>query len=123
VTEVKCKVKSCQYWGNGDICVADSIMVDNHRLGSSISRMEVGDLNLNTRRSRQERDSSAQNLSSRASNGNQNRASQFGDYEIGDLNAQSSDLLKQNAGSGDQASTSEETVCRTFRPKGTPPRN
>ncbi|MGI6557793.1 MAG: DUF1540 domain-containing protein [Limnochordia bacterium] len=27
MTEVKCVVDSCTYWGKGDVCKADSIMV------------------------------------------------------------------------------------------------
>ncbi len=47
MTDVKCKVQSCHYWGNNDICTADSIMVDNNTASRSGStRMEAASLDM-----------------------------------------------------------------------------
>ncbi len=74
MTDVKCKVSSCHYWGHGDICQADSIMVDyNHR---QTFGMEMGSLDLDDRTGKS---------SVTANTGN--------------------------------ATKSEETLCKTFRPK------
>lgn len=94
MTEVKCKVKSCHYWGSGDVCQADSIMVDNYVTNASgratMTGRDIGGLE--------------------ASVGGKAKGQNF---EAGDLNT--------GAGrSGDRlASTSEEAICRTFRPKNT----
>lgn len=84
MTEVKCKVKSCHYWGNGDVCEAETIVVDNNHTNSTASRIEAGEEGA---------------ISSR-----------FGAFEISNLDAQVAEPKN--------ASTSEETLCRTFRPKG-----
>lgn len=31
--KVKCSVESCEYWGEGQVCLADSIMVNNDLMG------------------------------------------------------------------------------------------
>ena len=30
MTKIRCKVNSCQYWGTGEVCQADSISVNNN---------------------------------------------------------------------------------------------
>ena len=50
MTDVKCKVKSCHFWGPGDVCEADSIMVSNYV--DDNSQMEIGDLDLNIGKNR-----------------------------------------------------------------------
>lgn len=44
MTGVSCYVDSCEYWGTGQVCKADQIVVDNSRgrKGGSYS-MEVGE--------------------------------------------------------------------------------
>lgn len=80
MTQVKCKVSSCHYWGHGDICEADSILVDYNRNQSF--RMEVGSLDT--------------------------------DRTTG----------RSPSGTGaEKATTSEETLCKTFRPKDSQPRH
>lgn len=39
---VKCYVDSCQYWGQNNLCRADSIEVDNQSIGDR--SMEIGSL-------------------------------------------------------------------------------
>jgi hypothetical protein len=80
VTDVKCKVSSCHYWGHGDICGADSIMVDYNRTRSF--RMEVGSL------------------------------------DPDDIKGKSSVTTDT-----EKAMRSEETLCKTFRPKENQPRH
>lgn len=79
MTDVKCKVSSCHYWGHGDICQADSILVDYNRNQSF--RMEVGSLD---------------------TEGTHNRPTA--------------------EGASEKATRSEETLCKTFRPKENQPR-
>ncbi|HHX29317.1 MAG: DUF1540 domain-containing protein [Bacillota bacterium] len=80
MTDVKCKVSSCHYWGHGDICQADSIMVDyNNRQSFG---MEVGSL------------------------------------DVGDRSGKSSVTT-----GNESATKSEETLCKTFRPKENQPRH
>lgn len=89
MTEVKCKVETCYYWGRGDICKADSIMVDNNT--SAVRRgttgMEIGDLDTRI--------------------GEQSR-----------IENKSSTDVQTTRQSGVHAKTSDETLCATFRPKG-----
>ena len=42
MTQVKCRVEPCFYWKDGDICGADSIMVD-YNSQNATTRMEAGD--------------------------------------------------------------------------------
>jgi len=94
LTEVRCKVSSCYYWGNGDVCKADTIMVDNDTgsTGRGV-RMEAGDLSINTRNDAQS-----------------------------DIRKSGTDV-HSGSHSTNQARTSSETICSTFRPKGTQPRH
>jgi len=39
---IKCKVTSCEYYGNGDICTADEIIVKNNY--DADATMEIGEL-------------------------------------------------------------------------------
>lgn len=79
MTEVKCRVESCHYWGSGDICNAETIQVDNNVSGSRTFGMETGEL---------------------YSGKETHRTQDVQDKE--------------------HARTSEQTLCRTFRPKGSP---
>ncbi|MHB0885275.1 MAG: DUF1540 domain-containing protein [Bacillota bacterium] len=63
-SDVKCSVSSCNYWGKGNRCEADSIHVVNS-VGGGGPRMEAGTM-----------------------------------------------------GRSEQAGTSAETACKTFKPKG-----
>ncbi len=92
MTEVRCKVSTCHYWGNNDICRADSILVENDTstAGRGV-RMEAGDLDTRI------------------------------DAQSG---ARQSGTNTQSGGhSSSQAQTSHETICSTFRPKGSQPRH
>lgn len=46
MTNVKCNVRSCHYWGNGNVCTADTITVDNNVSETGTFGMETGDLYL-----------------------------------------------------------------------------
>ena len=44
MTEVKCGVRNCVYWGKGNICEADEIKVSiNSRAGSDMEIGEIGE--------------------------------------------------------------------------------
>ncbi len=101
MTRVKCKVSSCHYWAPGDICTADTILVDHDKMRSDTTRMEASALNLN--------------LDERLFDDSK------GSRELGDLdNLGDSTTLTDSEKS---ATTSEATCCRTFRPKGSPKRS
>ena len=38
MTEVKCKVSSCHYWGQGDVCKADTILIDQDQMRADTTR-------------------------------------------------------------------------------------
>ncbi|AZU60314.1 DUF1540 domain-containing protein [Neobacillus mesonae] len=38
--EVKCNVKDCKYWDEGDQCIADSIYVVGHHGGREADKVE-----------------------------------------------------------------------------------
>jgi len=104
LTDVKCKVKTCYYWGDHDVCKANSILVENNTAsGRRGVGMEVGELDIDA--------------------GNRSRNRKAGDRsfatptEAGDLDT------KIDARGGVQAHTSDETSCSTFRPKGSEPRH
>jgi len=40
MSKINCTVNSCTYWGKGDICEADAIMVRNNK--GSADNMEIG---------------------------------------------------------------------------------
>lgn len=51
MADIKCSVDSCEYWGEGQVCTADSIQVKNSmasdsddELGTGRGGMEVGSL-------------------------------------------------------------------------------
>lgn len=112
MTDVKCKVKSCYYWDNGDVCKADTIMVDNNSLargnveaGGRNRGLEVGELNIGAGRRDRDRD-----------------------FEVGDLGGgaglQGQERARTTRGESDlMARTSHETLCSTFRPRGSEPRH
>lgn len=79
MTDVKCKVESCHYWGHEDICEADSIVVDNNKKHGAFGKMEAGDLDVT-------------DTAGRPTGG-------------------------AGRSSGMLANRSEETLCKTFRPK------
>lgn len=118
MTEVRCKVSSCYYWGNNDICKADSIMVDNDTsaVGRGV-RMEAGDLDTNTGRGRNRRAGDRSIVTG---------------FEAGDLDTridaqsdikQSGTDVQSGSHSTNQAQTSHDTICSTFRPKASQPRH
>lgn len=111
MTEVKCRVRSCHYWGNGDICEANKIEVDN-RVGARTT-MEVGELGADYDR-RQDRDASpgTTRAGARGTGGLEARAKGT-PMEVGELAPGAERRVGEPL-----ASTSEEAVCRTFRPKG-----
>ncbi len=100
MTQVKCKIKPCHYYGDGDICTADTILVDcNQKIdksspGTEASRMEVGRMDLNLG-----------GFESRANDPSTKTKSTSGKCDASDIK------------------TSEETLCSTFRPKGGGPRH
>jgi hypothetical protein len=106
MTDVKCKVQTCHYWGTNDICKADGIMVDNNT-GSTVrsTRMEAGDLDVNNRSRNRGIDMKS------ASSG----------FEAADLNANVATQTRTQ--SNIQAHSSHETLCSTFRQKGSEPRH
>ncbi|HHW17439.1 MAG TPA: DUF1540 domain-containing protein [Firmicutes bacterium] len=106
MTEVKCKVRSCHYWGSGDVCEADTILVDNNLERKNTTKMEAGNLDID-----------------RGTTGGADRdygTTKVGgtraDFEAGDLGG----TATRTAGTDESglAYTSETTCCRTFRPKG-----
>lgn len=124
MTNVKCKVRSCYYWGSGDTCKADTILVDSVR-NENMTGMEIGDLNVNRRTNTQRRtgafetgtfdfDRKTVGQTERTFTANRNRDT-LTDLETGDLTS------PRRAGTNEQnlAYTSETTCCRTFRPRGT----
>jgi hypothetical protein len=42
--QVKCKVDSCVYWDEGNVCGADGIEVDNSMMNVGDAMMEIGEL-------------------------------------------------------------------------------
>jgi len=103
VTQVKCKVKPCYYYRDGDICGADTIMVDYNTQKASTLRMEAGDMDFNVGRAT-------------------GRAQNFRDFEAGDLTG-SLGGTSVNKGDDNKVKSSEETLCATFRPKNSEPRH
>ncbi len=103
--EVKCKVKPCHYWKDGDICGAKSIMVDFNKKNTG-DRMEVSNLDFDVgRAASRARDFDA------AERGLVN--TRMTDSEMGDLTGSFGGSTSMGPG----AKTSEETLCATFRPK------
>lgn len=100
MTEVKCKVKSCHYWGSGDICQADKIEVDN-AVGARTT-LEVGDLTAGTAKDRDL--------------GSPRRGAAGAGMEIGDFGGTAEGRDVESL-----ARTSREAICKTFRPKGSKP--
>ncbi len=94
MTDVTCRVDSCYYWGNNDKCKADSITVDH-----------------------------------KSASGKTGKA----DFEAGDLDARTDSKDRSDPRSGNsgrskdedmqKASTSHDTLCRTFKPKGSESRH
>lgn len=143
MTDVKCKVKSCHYWDDGDICKADSIMVDNNPVART--NMEIGSMDLDTSATASGRGRSAgagakygDNAGTNAgSSGTYTSASgrehttgtgrgRTTDAEVGDLSVGTTGVTgRQGTGAAttaptqNSAKTSHETLCSTFRPKGT----
>lgn len=99
---VKCKVNSCHYYGAGDICTADTILVDNNQDHIRNTRMEVGTVGGDKASDRNNTARSGYDAADRT----RKERIRTG-YEIGDISPDAS-----------SATTSEATCCRTFRPKG-----
>ncbi len=102
--EVKCKVQPCHYWKEGDFCTAKSITVDfnqPHRPG----RLEAGDLDFDTKRT--------------GSRGGHFEPVGPGLADTGLLDFEAGDLTGSlgRTGSEQEAKTSRETLCATFKPK------
>ena len=112
MTEVKCRVRSCHYWGTGDICQADKIEVDN-AVGARTT-MEVGELGPDRDRGISREANPGLTAAGVRGAGSVAEARTRGTpMEVGEM----APGAEKRAG-GSLASTSEEAVCRTFRPKG-----
>lgn len=105
MTDVKCKVESCYYWGTGDICKADTIMVDNNT--GTGGRMEAGDLTVG------------------AAGRGRTRGFEAGDLTTGGFTNVGTEQRTRTPGNRTdvQAKASHETLCSTFRPKDSAPRH
>jgi hypothetical protein len=103
MTDVKCKVESCYYWGKGDVCKADTITVDNNT--GTAGRMEAADLTVGPGTGERARDFEAGDLTTGPFTGPENRQG------------------TRTAGgkTGVLARTSHETLCSTFKPKNAGP--
>lgn len=101
MTEVKCKVSSCHYWRQGDVCEADTILIDQDQMKSDTTRMEASSLDF-----RSDRLFDQERSRSRSQRDRQK-------MEAGTMGATESQ-------GGHSARTSEATCCRTFRPRGSP---
>jgi len=101
LTEVKCKVSSCHYWGQGDVCEADTILIDQDQMKSDTTRMETSSLDFRSDRLFDQERSRSRSQSDRQR------------MEAGTMGATESQ-------GGHSARTSEATCCRTFRPRGSP---
>ncbi|MDI3279923.1 MAG: DUF1540 domain-containing protein [Bacillota bacterium] len=42
MTDVRCSVDSCHYWGEGEVCTADSIWVKNNMRGDADDERAIG---------------------------------------------------------------------------------
>lgn len=102
MTEVKCKVSSCHYLGQGDVCKADTILIDQDRMRSDTTRMEVSSLDFPGDTGYLDR-------------GGSGAHSQKDRHE-----AETGMAGTTDPGKGHSARTSEATCCRTFRPRGSP---
>lgn len=45
---VKCSVSNCTYWGSGNICTADAIMVEIDRHARASFREEIGEIQVDS---------------------------------------------------------------------------
>lgn len=101
MTEVKCKVSSCHYWRQGDVCEADTILIDQDQMKSDTTRMETSSLDFRSDRLFDQERSRSRSQSDRQR------------MEAGTMGATESQGRHS-------ARTSEATCCRTFRPRGSP---
>ncbi|HHY16818.1 MAG TPA: DUF1540 domain-containing protein [Firmicutes bacterium] len=104
MTDVKCKVSSCQYWGSGNRCEADSILVDHDQMRSDTTRTEVSSLDFD----KDSRFFDSQNPRDGRQYGVRSSDSRLDAGTLGGMTSQHKPDTK----------TSEATCCRTFRPKG-----
>jgi hypothetical protein len=89
MTEVKCSVESCHYWGDGNVCTADSIMVKNTLPSDTDDNMyRISDMEIGTMK----QDIDQENMRRTRSDTTQGKQ-------------------------GEHATRSSETCCETFRPK------
>ncbi|MDO9534955.1 MAG: DUF1540 domain-containing protein [Bacillota bacterium] len=42
MTRVRCSVDSCDFWGEGEVCQADSIWVKNNMIGDTDNELSYG---------------------------------------------------------------------------------
>ncbi len=119
MTDVRCNVKTCYYWGD-NLCKADSITVDNN-MGSSRRGigMEVGELEVDTQNRGRNRKAGDRSFAMPA---------ETGDLDVridatSGMSTKSGTDVQSKRQSGSQAHTSDETLCSTFRPKGSEPRH
>lgn len=103
MTDVKCKVNSCHYWGKGDICKADTILIDEDRMRHDSTRMEASSLEFDDDRRILREDTHA-----RIQKGRKGRSR----MEAG--------VVGSISGKDESVQTSETTCCRTYRPKHSP---
>lgn len=89
MTEVKCSVESCHYWGDGNICTADSIMVKNTLSSDTDDELHrIGDMEIGTMK---------QGIAEEK------------------MKKTRTDITQGKQ--GEHATRSSETCCETFRPK------
>lgn len=119
MTDVKCKVQTCYYWGNNDICKADSIMVDNNSVsGRRGIGMEVGELDIDAGNRSRNRKAGERSFATPTEAGDLDARI---DAQSGISTRSGTDIQSGRQG-GSQAHSSDETLCSTFRPKGSEPK-
>ncbi len=101
MTSVKCKVNSCHYWGHGNVCKADTILIDQDQMRTDTTRLE----------SSVELDSDSRELIQKS---RKSRSRQ------GEMRMETGIVGADASTKGHSVRTSEATCCRTFRPKHSP---
>ena len=120
MTDVKCKVQTCYYWGDHDICKANSIMVENNTAsGRRGVGMEVGELDVDTGKGSRNRKAGDRSFATPTETGDLDTRI---DAQSGIETRSATDVQPKHQG-GVQAHSSDETACSTFRPKGSEPRH
>ena len=125
MTDVKCRVETCYYWGTGDICKADTIMVDNNTIRRTAT--EAGNLDVNVGTTIRDRGQTgrteATDLTAGSTTRGRTRDFEAGDLTTGTFGKVGTEQRTRTSGnrSDVQAKTSHETLCSTFRPKDSAP--